>query len=78
MDPGEKSFWSRDGPERRFDMEKLPLSLSIALWACGSTCLVGAVAYAFNLSGAIVACVFLVGLITALIEWILTMSAKGL
>ena len=56
-------------------MENLPLALSIAIWACASTCLVGATVYAFNLPGVIVAIVFLTGLVTALAEWLLTMWA---
>jgi len=52
-------------------MERLPESLSIALWITGSCWVLAVVAYAFGASTEWILPLFILGLVTGIAEWVL-------
>jgi hypothetical protein len=50
-------------------MERLPVSLSIALWLVGSLWIIGLIAYLGDAPSPLVAATFVVGLVAGALEW---------
>jgi hypothetical protein len=57
-------------------VQKLPVSLVIALWLVSSLWLVGLVFYFFGMPAELLGAVFILGLVTALLEWLASSRRK--
>jgi len=57
-------------------MERLPESLSIALWMVGSCWALAILAYVFGASTEWILPLFMLGLLTGIAEWVMRRKAK--